>query len=153
MPGSITVAQRPETTVGECSMTSCVWSPFRIGSHTICTDSGRVSPLRLRWVSDVCGFRCNLPPALLAEWPGCFTCHCGNTGVEQTPTKSQHTKLTLEKKILQPLLPGFELATFPSRVRRSNQQAIPATGHYCQLVGALSPVNHKWLNQGWGRLS
>ena len=34
--------------------------------------------------------------------------------------------LTLEKKILPPLLPGFELATFRSRVRRSNQQAIPA---------------------------
>ena len=28
---------------------------------------------------------CNLPPALLAEWPGSFTCHCGNTGVERTP--------------------------------------------------------------------
>ena len=25
-------------------------------------------------------FRCNLPPALLAEWPGSFTCHCGNKG-------------------------------------------------------------------------
>ena len=39
---------------------------------------------------------------------------------------SQHTKLTLEKKILPPLLPGFELETFRSRVRRFNQQAIPA---------------------------
>ena len=34
----------------------------------------------------------------------------GNTGVEQTPNKSQHAKLILEKKILPPLLPGFELA-------------------------------------------
>ena len=40
--------------------------------------------------------------------------------------KSQHTKLTLEKKILTPLLPEFELATFRSRVRRCDQQAIPA---------------------------
>ena len=31
--------------------------------------------------------------------------------------RSQHTKLTLEKKILPPPLPGFELATFRSRVR------------------------------------
>ena len=23
-------------------------------------------------------FSCNLPPALLAEWPGSFTCYCGN---------------------------------------------------------------------------
>ena len=22
---------------------------------------------------------CNLPPALLAEWPGSFMCYCGNT--------------------------------------------------------------------------
>ena len=55
-----------------------------------------------------------------------FTCHCGNTGLELTPDKSQHTKLTLEKKILPPLLLGFELETFRSRSRRSNQQAIPA---------------------------
>ena len=26
---------------------------------------------------------CNLTPALLAEWPGSFTCYCGNTGVER----------------------------------------------------------------------
>ena len=40
--------------------------------------------------------------------------------------KSHHRKLTLEKKILPPLLQGFELATFRSRVRRSNHWAIPA---------------------------
>ena len=34
--------------------------------------------------------------------------------------KSQHTKLTLEKKILPPLLQGFEPATFQTRVRRSD---------------------------------
>ena len=47
-----------------------------------------------------------------------FTCHGGNTGEERTPHKNQHTKLTLEKKILPPLLARFELATFRSRVRR-----------------------------------
>ena len=72
-------------------------------------------------------FRCNLPPALLAEWPGSFTCHCSNTGVERTPNKSQHRKLTLEKKILLPFLPGFDRAIFRSRVRRSYPQAIPAS--------------------------
>ena len=40
--------------------------------------------------------------------------------------KSQHRKLTLEKKILPPLQQGFEPATFQSRVRRSNHWAIPA---------------------------
>ena len=53
-------------------------------------------------------------------------CHGGGTEVERTPNKSQHTKLTLDEKILPPLLPGYEVATFRSRVRRSNQQAIPA---------------------------
>ena len=40
--------------------------------------------------------------------------------------KSQHRKSTLEKKILPPLLQGFEPATFQSRVRRSNHWAVPA---------------------------
>ena len=31
-------------------------------------------------------FFCNLPPALLAEWPGSFTCYFGNAGVERIPT-------------------------------------------------------------------
>ena len=48
-------------------------------------------------------------------------CHCGNTGVERILNESQHTKLTLERKCL---LPGFELATFRSRVLCSYQKAI-----------------------------
>ena len=30
-------------------------------------------------------FSCNLPHALLAEWPGSFMCYCSNTGVEWIP--------------------------------------------------------------------
>ena len=55
---------------------------------TLSLDSSMVSPLRLHWVKDVCMFRRKLLPALLAEWPESFTCHCGKTGVEQTPNKS-----------------------------------------------------------------
>ena len=55
---------------------------------------------------------------------GVFCVPLLNTGVERTPNKSQHTKLTLENIILLPLLPGFELAIFRSRVRCSNQQAV-----------------------------
>ena len=40
--------------------------------------------------------------------------------------KSEHRKLTLEKKILLPLQRGFEPATFRSWVWRSNHWAIPA---------------------------
>ena len=83
-----------------------------------------VSPPRLCRVKGVSVLRCNLPPALFAELPGSFTCHCGNTGVEQTLNRNQHTKLTLEKEILPPLLPGFKFTTFRSRVRRSKQQAM-----------------------------
>ena len=41
-------------------------------------------------------------------------------GRNRYQNKSQHRKLTLEKKILLPLLQGFKPATFQSRVRRSN---------------------------------
>ena len=40
-------------------------------------------------------------------------------GWNEYRNKSQHRKLTLEKKILPPLLQGFEPATFRSRVRHS----------------------------------
>ena len=80
---------------------------------------GIVSPHRLCWVKGVCVFSCNLPPALVAECPGSFTSQCSNTGMERTLHKSQHTKLTLKRKILPPLLLGFKLTTFRSPVRRS----------------------------------
>ena len=67
------MAERAETTVAECSLTNCVWARF---PH--CLDSGIVSPLC--WVKGVCVFKCNLPPALFAEWPGSFMCHCSYTG-------------------------------------------------------------------------
>ena len=71
-------------------------------------------------------FSCNLPPALLAEWLGFFTCYRGNTGWNGYRNKSQHRKSTLEKRILPPFQQGFKPATFQSRVRRSNHWAIPA---------------------------
>ena len=96
---------------------------------SLCLHSSIVSPIRLRWVKGVCMFWCNLPPALLAESSGSFTCNCGNMGVERTLNKSQHRKLTLEKKIPpRTLLLGFKLTTFWLPVWRSTQQAIPALG-------------------------
>ena len=41
--------------------------------------------------------------------------------------KSQHKKLTLEKKIIPPFMPELEPWTFRSRVRRSNHWAIHAS--------------------------
>ena len=64
-------------------------------------------------------FRCNLPPALLAEWQndlGLLRATVvklgGGGGGERTLNKSQHTKMTLAKKIIPPLQLGFKLATF-----------------------------------------
>ena len=74
-----------------------------------------------------CVFSCNLPPALLAEWLGSFTCYCGNT--ERYRKTSQHREFTLEEnkllKIIPRLLPRLEPATFWSRVRGSTHWATP----------------------------
>ena len=93
---------------------------------TLCLDSGIVSPPRLRWVKV---YACLGVSCHLHFWQtdrGLLRTTAVARGLERTPNKSQHTKLTLEKKIRPPLQPGFELATFRSLVRRSYQQAIPA---------------------------
>ena len=56
--------------------------------------------------------------------------------------KSQHRKSTLEKKILPPLLQGFEPATFQSRVRRSNHWAIPSNHWAIPSNHWAIPSNH-----------
>ena len=76
--------------------------------------------------------------------------------------RSQHRKLSLEKKILPPLQQGFEPATFRSRVRRSNHWAIPApmyNGTAFRLLiwhqdvplalTARACLNLLWLWAGW----
>ena len=95
-------------TVAECSLMSCVWAHFLIGSHIMPGQQhSQPTPTSLAK-----GCMC------VVEWPGSnsFMCHCDNMGVEQTLNKSQHTKLTLEKKFLPSVLLGFELTTFKSRV-------------------------------------
>ena len=59
------------------------------------------------------------PHFSVAERSGSFTCYCGNTGGgwgggvgDGYRNKNQHRKLTLEKKILPPILPGLEPETF-----------------------------------------
>ena len=55
-----------------CELVSVIGCHTRPGQHS--------QPTLTDGVKGVCVFRCNLPTALLAEWPGSFTCHCGNTG-------------------------------------------------------------------------
>ena len=84
------------------------------------TNSTLQAKVSSQWLSGVCVFRCNLPLALwqndrdllratavTRKWNG------------QRIRALQHRQLTLEKKILPPLLPGLELATFRARRRRS----------------------------------
>ena len=108
----------------------------------LCLDSGIVSPLWFCWFKGVCMFKRNLPPALLTEWPGSFTCHWGNTRMELTPNKSEHTNLTLEKKILLLLLPGFKLTTFWSRAQHSTNKLSHARKqlHYAKSHHALGEL-------------
>ena len=74
-------------------------------------------------------------------------CHCRNTGVERILNKSQHTKLTLEKKIILQLLPGIELLTFRWRVWRSFQQAIPAPASAYGFVVHRRPSDYSFSKQ------
>ena len=70
-------------------------------------------------------FSCNLPPALVAEWPGSFMCHCSNMGLKGYQSKSQHRKLIQEKEILGVVC---TLKQSPGRrwTSRGKQRSIPA---------------------------
>ena len=111
---------------GWCHVNCC-----RLGANSVYTIQP-CSRLQRHFIQShilgACAFRCNLPPALLTEWSGSFTCYCGNTRVERIP------KILLESA--QKVDPGEEIShhscgnsnpgTFRSRVRRSNHWAIPA---------------------------
>ena len=57
--------------------------------------------------------------------------------------KSQYRKLTLEKKILPPLLQGFEPTTFWSWVQRCKHWAIPAFRE--NRINVLAASRWRWL--------
>ena len=63
-----------------------------------CTTSLHAKP----HMSCACVFSCNLPPALLAEWPGSFMCYCGNTGVEWIPKRLRENLRLVHFQINQP---------------------------------------------------
>ena len=67
--------------------------------------------------------------------------------------KSQHRKLTLDKKILPPFLQVFEPTIFQSQVQHSNHWAIPAIQVHAERVYVSLPVTchqHLWLNDQGG---
>ena len=109
-----------------------------------------------------CMLSCNLPSALLAEWPVLLCATVVTWGWNRYWKSSQHRKLTLDKKILLPFLQGLKTTTFQSRVWRTNHWAIPVnnsnpiliTGDkqispvYGKLVILLVCTHYKWLGRG-----
>ena len=88
--------------------------------------------------------RCNLPLALFGRMTGVFYVPLRYHREERAPNQSQHTKLTLEKNILPPLLPGFELVTFRSRIRCSTKLSYPEP--LCAVDGTLKKQNKPQLS-------
>ena len=75
---------------------------------------------------DACMFSCNCHLHFWQNDQDLLRATAVTRGWNGYRNKGQHRKLTLEKKILPPLLPGLESGTFRSRVRRSNHWATPA---------------------------
>ena len=68
-------------------MTGAMWNCCHLGTfcaHHTTMHQFTVSLHSKPHTQGACVFNCNLPPALLAEWLGPFTCYCGNMGVEWT---------------------------------------------------------------------
>ena len=92
---------------------------------------------------------------------GVFYVPLRNTGVERTPSESQHTKFTLEKKILPPLLPGFKLESecfhcFRQLLCFKRKVVNPffVHSHKSVLKSAGSPSNRRnWSRQMLNRTS
>ena len=95
-----------------------------------------------------CVFSCN---PLLHSWQNdwdLLRATAAPRGWNGYRSKSHHRKLTLEKKILPPLLRGFEPATFRSQVRRSNYWAIPVCCNVCFMYSVSSlPYYHRGIRR------
>ena len=67
-----------------------------ISTRSVYTIQPRITSLHAKpHTSGACVVSCNLSPALLADWPGSFTCYFGNTGVERIPKKESAQKVDL----------------------------------------------------------
>ena len=129
-----------------CYMASAVWNWCRLGASSVytiqpCTSSQCHNSKPQSYVG-VCVFSCNLLPALLAGWPGSFTCYCGKTGVEGTPNYEPHGQRTQGKNILPPLLPGLEPETFRSQLRRSTTELSPLAA-FRVLLSSIVYCDHR----------
>ena len=118
------------TTLFGCCMAGATWNCCRLGASSVYTIQPRTA------------LQCHLIRSHVRRVHVCLdvTCHLHfwqndldllratavTRGWNGYRNKSQHRKLTLEKKSLSPLQRGLEPGTFGSRVRRSNHWTIPA---------------------------
>ena len=123
------------TALFDCYVTGATWNCCHLGAFCLrCTTMHHVTSLHANpHTYGACVFSCNLPPALLAEWPGSFTCHCGNTGLERIPEWESAQKVDSGEENSPAAPAGLEPDTFRSRVRHSNHWAIPAPQLYCYV--------------------
>ena len=93
-----------------------------------CLGACSVYTIQQRTSSLQCHFIHRVYVCLAVTCPGTFGRMTGifymTRGWNRYRNKSQHRKLTLEKKIVPPLLRGLEPGTFRSRIQRSNHSAI-----------------------------
>ena len=101
------------------------WDACELASLPIpCVDS-IFSPLQVHWVRGIlCVFRCNLPPALLAEWLWSFMCHCGNVW-DGMDTKESAQKVCSGEENSPITFARIQTETLGSWVWRSTNLAIP----------------------------
>ena len=75
-----------------CYMVGAMWNYYHLSTSSLYTVQPCTS-LQYHFIQTnqshigtqqgACVFSCNMPPSLLAKWPGSFTRYCGNTGMEQ----------------------------------------------------------------------
>ena len=127
------------TSVFGCCMAGTAWNCCRLGASTVYTIQPCTS-LQCHFIQSHRGrvYACLAVTCLLHFWQndrGLLRATAVTRGWNGYRNKSQHRKLTLEKKILPPLLPGLEPGTFPSQVRmaqRAQSKAYRQRGRKCQ---------------------
>ena len=103
--------------------TAAVWSNY-VYTIQLCTVSRHFMQSHIRKTHACLAVTCHL--LFWQNDRGRSRATAVTLGRNEYRNKNQHRKLTLEKTIHLPLLPGLEPATFPSRDRPSSLSAIPA---------------------------
>ena len=137
------VFEYPPKWITGCCMTDVTWKCCRPGDFCVHHNYNQAPRHITSWLKS----RILMVHACLA-----VTCHlhfwqndlgllrvASVTGEGETDMEmSQHRNFTLAKKILPPLLPGLEPATYRSQVRRSNHRVISMSTDVPDLCGDLN---------------